>query len=210
MDLLIVGMKETVDSLIKSEMRKMTKPDYVESGKLPREIELFQESPMLLAELQTAESGVPMEKLDLTRYNLEPPKESTLESWKRAYDNSLAQLESQKNRIMNLELLQKYGSNAWLYRNYQLEKLLALVQKNIDEAKEAVLEVNKKRKMDQLQTQSTLFTLSTRYNELLSSVVQVETACAGLEAEIEVLRGLKEKSTDGGNQSEEGDKTAGR
>lgn len=34
-------------------------------------------------------------------------------AWGKACDNAHAQLEHQLNRITNLELLLKYGSNAW-------------------------------------------------------------------------------------------------
>lgn len=44
---------------------------------------------------------------------LSQSKQHDVAAWGKACDNAHAQLEHQLNRITNLELLLKYGSNAW-------------------------------------------------------------------------------------------------
>ena len=83
----------------------------------------------------------PMPKLDTTRYQLDAPPshlQADLAAWRKSTDNAQAQLEHQGNRcaahcveeagclraahgpcphfarrLVNLELLQKFGANAW-------------------------------------------------------------------------------------------------
>jgi pre-mRNA-splicing factor SPF27 len=53
-----------------------------------------------------------MAPLDTSRYRLDPPgptKRNDFNAWKSALDNAHAQLEHQYLRILNLELLLKYG-----------------------------------------------------------------------------------------------------
>jgi hypothetical protein len=57
-------------------------------------------------------SGQPMTPLDTSRYRLDPPgptKRNDFNAWKSALDNAHSQLEHQYLRILNLELLLKYG-----------------------------------------------------------------------------------------------------
>jgi len=53
-----------------------------------------------------------MPALDTSRYRLEPPpasKKHDLGAWKACVDNAHSQLEHQYLRIVNLELMLKYG-----------------------------------------------------------------------------------------------------
>ena len=70
--------------------------------------------------------------------------------WHKALDNANAQLEHQNQRILNLELVQKFGNNAWNIHNYQLEYDLSLIRNAVDEKKAEIMELNKLRKRDQV------------------------------------------------------------
>lgn len=70
--------------------------------------------------------------------------------WLKALDNANAQLEHQNQRILNLELVQKFGGNAWNIHNYQMEYDLSLLRKALDDKKAEVMELNKHRKRDQV------------------------------------------------------------
>jgi pre-mRNA-splicing factor SPF27 len=52
--------------------------------------------------------------------------------------------------MFNLELLQKYGANAWRLHNYQLENELQQYQKILEEYKQNILDLNKQRKAEQV------------------------------------------------------------
>ncbi|KAF9942455.1 hypothetical protein BGZ67_001437 [Mortierella alpina] len=147
--------------------------------------------------------------LDMTRYQLEPPTsqpsgattssdapdgasaETTITpsaseelpegraTWIKALENADAQLEHQNQRILNLELVQKFGGNAWNVHNYQLEYDLSLLRKAVDEKKAEVIELNKLRKRDQL--------------DVAESLQRLEAKCDALAAELEQLKAYEEQ-----------------
>lgn len=89
------------------------------------------------------------EGLDTSRFALPGPKEgpaASEEEWKQAVDNAGAQLEHQRVRLANLELAGKYGANGWKTSNFLLEKEIDRVQRQVDEAKDRVVEINRRRK----------------------------------------------------------------
>ncbi|KAG0368085.1 Pre-mRNA-splicing factor SPF27 [Gamsiella multidivaricata] len=216
------GVRTLVDKLIASEMKRMPKPTRDVS-----DIELFKDNELLQQEFDRIRRGKPMEpKLDLSRYQLEPPsatsststatvsatssKQTTTGSesgstdtitpsaseelpegrilWLKALDNANAQLEHQNQRILNLELVQKFGGNAWNIHNYQMEYDLSLLRKAVDDKRAEVIELNKLRKRDQLDVAESLQRLEAKWAEMISSTLQVEVASASLEAELEQLR----------------------
>jgi len=169
-----IGARTLVDKLIASEMKRMPKPR--DPSTLFPDIELFKDNELIQQELERVRKGKPMENaLDMTRYQLEPPTsqpssnasdgasvESTITpsaseelpegraTWIKALENADAQMEHQNQRILNLELVQKFGGNAWNVHNYQLEYDLSLLRKAVDEKKAEVIELNKLRKRDQV------------------------------------------------------------
>lgn len=52
--------------------------------------------------------------------------------------------------MFNLELLQKYGANAWRVHNYQLESQLKMLQKETEEYREKIREISRERKNEQV------------------------------------------------------------
>lgn len=54
------------------------------------------------------------------------------------------------NSMFNLELLQKYGANAWRVHNYQLESQLKMLQKETEEYREKIREISRERKNEQV------------------------------------------------------------
>lgn len=111
-------------------------------------------------------------------------------------------------RLTNLELLQKYGGNAWRLHNFQLEATAKNLEKAVEDLKQLTVEVNRDRKNTQVrrplseltrssslyfQTQlgAQLTGLETRWTELISSVLQIEMANVALEVELDNL-GKKE------------------
>ncbi|KAF9189451.1 hypothetical protein BGZ51_009562 [Haplosporangium sp. Z 767] len=209
------GVRTQVDKLIASEMKRMPKPR--DPATLFPDIELFKDNEMIQQELDRVRRGKPMEPaLDMTRYQLEPPSQPSdatsaaaaatttgaemitpsaseelpegRATWLKALENANSQLEHQDQRILNLELVQKYGSNAWNIHNYQLEYDLSLLRKAVDEKKTEVIELNKLRKRDQLDVAESLQRLEAKWAEMISSTLQVEVASASLEVELAQLK----------------------
>ncbi|KAG0030801.1 hypothetical protein BGZ81_002159 [Podila clonocystis] len=208
------GARSIVDKMIAAEMKKMPKPR--DPASLFPDIELFKDNELMQQELDRVRRGKPMEQLDLARYQLHPPTstDSTSTSpsidangsplpaqpsaseelpegraqWTQAIENANAQLEHQNQRILNLELVQKFGNNAWNIHNYQLEYDLSQLRKQVDDKRAEVMELNKLRKRDQLDVAESLHRLETKWGELISSTIQVEMASATMEQELEQLK----------------------
>ena len=91
------------------------------------------ETPLMKTELERVASRLPMDNLSMKRYELPPPpagKMTDVAAWNECVDNSLAQLEHQRTRIANLELMQEYGCDAWKIYNEVLQKLVNQLQVN--------------------------------------------------------------------------------
>lgn len=62
-------------------------------------------------------------------------KQHDLAAWGKACDNAHAQLEHQLNRITNLELMLKYGANAWRAQTQMDEALLRQMEATLQSLK---------------------------------------------------------------------------
>jgi len=92
-------MKEIVHSLIEEEMAAFDPPDYLADKPSPA---IRFQSPLLKAEWARVRAEKPMEPMDTSRYELQPPSGKAAEDeaeWKRALDNARAQTEHQHNRF---------------------------------------------------------------------------------------------------------------
>ena len=68
------------------------------------------------AEFDRVASRQPMDTLSMKRYELPTPpagKMTDVAAWNECVDNSMAQLEHQRTRITNLELMSEYGTESW-------------------------------------------------------------------------------------------------
>ncbi|KAJ3119377.1 homoserine O- acetyltransferase [Nowakowskiella sp. JEL0407] len=179
------SVQEVVRDLLTAEKRLFS-PD---NSRLPDEISLFSSNPMLQAELLRVETGKPLNALDLSRYRLEPPTNTEDESkWQKSVQNARAQLESQHNRLINLELLHKFGANAWKLHNFQLEQMNKTVKAAVERNKLISLEINKSRKVEQMSANNELQILDAEWKGLISNVLRVDFANQALEAENEMLK----------------------
>lgn len=144
---------------------------------------------MLAAELERIESQEKLNAIDTKRFQLLPPDNpnATVEEWQAALKNARAQLEHQRLRTANGALMQQYGANAWRVYNYRLEVVGKSLDKAIEEINDKVTEVNRSRKNDQLAVGKQLTALERKWNELITSVIQLDIANATLEAEIQSL-----------------------
>jgi len=71
------------------------------------------ETPLMVNEFERIQNRLPMETLSMKRYELPPPpsgKLSEVSAWQEAIENSMAQLEHQWVRSLNLELMLDYGT----------------------------------------------------------------------------------------------------
>lgn len=105
----------------------------------------------------------------------------SVEAWERAHDSSLAQLEHQRLRSVNVSLLQgTLGANAWKIQNFSLENTNQRVEKEGEHVRKVVEDVNRRRKAEQERGGETLSKLEKRWTELVSENLQVEIGCMNL------------------------------
>ncbi|KAF5356281.1 hypothetical protein D9756_004225 [Leucocoprinus leucothites] len=180
-------LKDRVEHEIAKELGKV--PAELHS-RVPPDVELFTNNPLLRAELARVEAKEQFPSLDSLRYQLPAPTSTpaTDEDWKAALYNARAQLEHQRIRQTNLTLLQTYGANAWRIHNYQLEQQAKNIEGTLEQLKELTVEVNRDRKNSQDRFGKQLTALETRWTNLISSVLQIEMANVALEAELERLQ----------------------
>ncbi|KAG1052861.1 hypothetical protein G6F43_005027 [Rhizopus delemar] len=183
------NVKAEVERMIEQEMRRMKK---MERSELPTTINLFEDNESLKQEFDRVQQKKILNALDTERYELKGPSdEDDVEAWKAAVNNTKSQLESQAGSMFNLELLSKYGANAWRVHNYQLETYLEYIKNNTERVRNQILNINKERKMEQTQAAETLASLENKWSDLISQNLQVEIACAALEAEVNELKRIK-------------------
>jgi len=192
-------MKRYVDNLIEEELKITVKKD---TSELPQTIELFENDEILRNEMERIKNGEPFPLLDTIRYRLSDPQDhSKLNEWVEAVENSEAQLEHQYNRLINLELLNKFGANAWRYSNFQLELILNEITEKVNDKKNKIIDINKERKYLQTKSEAKIKQLEQQWKENVSKVLEIEAACKNLENEIQtavvIQRGKRIKDDQG-------------
>jgi pre-mRNA-splicing factor SPF27 len=149
------------------------------------------ETDLIRNEFQRIEGGVRMETMNTKRYELPTPpsgKLGEIQAWQECVDNSFAQLEHQSIRYLNLELLQKYGIEAWKSGLEVLISLNAKAQKELLYLKKEIQDVNWRRKNKQLQTGDKLNQLNNQWVSLVSCNFEIESAIKQLEVQINTYK----------------------
>jgi len=162
----------------------------------PLNISAF-ETPMMKKEFDRLQARQPMETLSMKRYELPTPpagKMTDVAAWNECVDNSLAQLEHQRTRTLNLELMLEYGGESWKVYNEVLVDLLNKVQAQLSEVKKEIQEVNWTRKNQQSMVGDKLKNLESDWVGLVSKNYEIEQALINMEAEYEILKNQHEKS----------------
>lgn len=149
------------------------------------------ETELLKHELERIQNRIPMEGLAMKRYELPPPppgKLSEVGAWTESVKNSMAQLEHQSVRAINLELMMEYGCEAWKSNLEVLTALQAKAQAQLQELRKEIQEVNWQRKSKQMQAGERLRALEAHWVLLVSKNYEIEQTCAGLDEEIYTLQ----------------------
>ncbi|RYR17707.1 hypothetical protein Ahy_B03g062402 [Arachis hypogaea] len=185
-------VKFEVDRLVEEEMRRSTKMPADFLKELPPLPTLnFVEYPMVGREYERVRAGRPPVTLDRSRYEFEVPaanKRNDETSWKQALQRSQRLLQYQNIRMENVDLLLKYGTDAWKQHNNRLEVYLTRMQKLAQELGEKIENVNRERKYHQQNTACELNALSIQWKDLCQKNIDIQIACASLEARIKELK----------------------
>lgn len=145
------------------------------------------ESPLLKVEMERLVARQPMETLSMKRYELPQPgaaQKNDVGAWLECVNNSVAQLEHQSGRIINLELLSQYGSNEWKIHNEQLSRMLDRETALLRSIKNEIQEVNWLRKTEQTQIGTQLSDLGHHWTTLVHKNFDIEKACVQIKVEL--------------------------
>jgi len=200
-------MKKHVDDLVAVEMKRSPIPlsDYIAKIKLP-DCDM-PKSEFYKHELKRLQAGEPAQRMDMSRYKVDPTpvgalshkstafaslsapqKEENIRKWIAALHTAQAQLEHQTARLVNLELMKRFGGNAWKTHNEHLSALKQSIENSLAKSQKDINMVNRKRKADQLSAGETLVTLEYEWQQLIKKNGDIEEACVRLESECKRLR----------------------
>ncbi|KAF6767123.1 Pre-mRNA-splicing factor SPF27 [Kalmanozyma brasiliensis GHG001] len=187
------GLRARVDALITAEQSTLPPLD---STRLPPAYELFRGRPDLRAELDRVSSGQPSRALDTQRYTLPAPTDgdsASIEEWQRAVDSAYAQLGHMDVRLKNIELLKRFGPNAWRLSNFNQEQQIRTLSEELERVKAETNEVNRIRQKDQTEAGAKLAGMEKRWTDHIGRGLQLEVANVTIREEVEVLRGKKRR-----------------
>ncbi|KAI8929979.1 Pre-mRNA-splicing factor SPF27 [Entophlyctis helioformis] len=182
-----------VDALVAKERAAMTLQAVHPLSAHHSDVSLFSDHPALRDLLDKASAGTRLQAIDTSRFRLDGPAADTdaaadPAAWAAALDNAAAQLEHQASRLVNLELMAKFGSNAWRVHNYRVQAAVEGLRAEVDAHRRLIEDVNKARQADQMQGRPTLVALRERWNELVNSILAVRYENDRLDAEIAALQ----------------------
>jgi len=149
------------------------------------------ETPLMVNEFERIQNRLPMETLSMKRYELPPPpsgKLSEVSAWQEAIENSMAQLEHQWVRSLNLELMLDYGTEAWKSYLEVFTAMQAKAQLQLQQLKKDIQDVNWQRKQAQTQAGERLRSLEAHWVLLVSKNYEIETECVELEKLVHAAR----------------------
>lgn len=184
--------RHQAEELIKEELtRSKKKPtDYLASFP-PLPPSRFQGHPILQHEYARVKAAKPLEPLDTSRFHLAPPpanQHSDFSAWRKATDNAHSQLEHQYNRLLNLELLLRFGPNARRVHNKSLEGHVHRLETEIEQLQQQRDSINRQRKLTQESDGRALQQMEQQYKVLVAKNMEINMACQELESEVSQLQ----------------------
>ncbi|KAK6583881.1 hypothetical protein PZA11_003611 [Diplocarpon coronariae] len=108
----------------------------------------------------------------------------TLQKWRTALERAYTSQSYLEGRIANLELLERYGKNAWLEGNRQLEDVLRALERELEERKGEIDGVVIERKNAQEAVSGELKGLEEGWRRGVGRVLETEVAAEAVRREI--------------------------
>ncbi|KAL5292221.1 BCAS2 family protein [Megaselia abdita] len=201
------GVREAALAMVEEECRRY-RPTKNYLDHLPPLNTTAFETKMIKTEFERIQNHTPMESLSMKRYELPPPSAARLSdysAWQEAVENSMAQLEHQATRVMNLELMLEYGCESWKAYLELFTALQAKAQNQLQEVKKMIQDINWQRKSTQTQVGEKLKELEAHWVMLVSKNYEIEQECDNLEKHIEELKSSASKDVEENSQPTQND-----
>lgn len=187
---------QQVKALIDEEMQTFAPRDYLAALHAPELKGLA--TPEIEKEFARVEAGEKMAGIDLEKYKVEAPKGNAAQdhgAWRKLADSINMQLEYNHLRLVNLELLERWGNKSWVANSSMIKVSERLMESEVASLRATRDEVNKKRKLDQISCGNELRKLAIELDQY--SQDNTATVKAVQEMEMEVKR-LKQVCMDRG------------
>ncbi|OAV91878.1 hypothetical protein PTTG_02650 [Puccinia triticina 1-1 BBBD Race 1] len=134
------------------------------------------------------------DSLDIERFHIPYPDDHTsLKNWEDALSNAKSQLEHQRLRLINLDLIAKHGANHWKLSNFLVDQEISKVDKLVEHYKTEIDNVNRRRKSHQTDVGDRLTDLAQKWQNLVSTNISLEITNINLKLDVEALQ--KEAAT---------------
>ncbi|KAK2625244.1 hypothetical protein QTJ16_005613 [Diplocarpon rosae] len=151
-------------------------------------------TPLMLSELARVESRAPITGISTSRYEeQEAPSTTpgsdetspeTLQRWRAALERAYAAQTYLEGRVANLELLERYGKNAWLEGNKRLEDVLRALERELEARKGEIDGVVIERKNAQEAVKGELKGLDEGWRRGVGRVLETEVAAEAVRKNI--------------------------
>ncbi|KAH7383786.1 Pre-mRNA-splicing factor SPF27 [Pyrenochaeta sp. MPI-SDFR-AT-0127] len=133
--------------------------------------------------------------IDLKRYeDLDAPENTTptsdehrpelLDRWNKALQQAYTSSEYVQGRLTQLGLLEKFGKNAWLVGNSQLEDILRAIEAELAQVRQQQEQVDILRRTQQESKAGEIKTLEETWKKGVGRVLETEVAAEGLKQQI--------------------------
>ena len=121
---------------------------------------------------------------------------SDIDAWKSALTELKAKIESERARLVNLELMKSFGQSSWLQHNASLRKVCSSTEDSLQSARLEADVVNGSRSEAQEAIRPMLDSLGSRFHELAYKNANLKRVNQALTEEIEqLLRSKRARTT---------------
>lgn len=133
-----------------------------------------------------APPGDPKSGIDLSRYEepSAPTSSSDREAWRTSLRAAYISQAYLTERQLNLSLLDKYGKNAWLIGNSQVEEQLGSLEKELADVKRELEIVEEERRQRQEGVRGEIEGLEQSWRATVGRAIEAEVAAEGLRKEV--------------------------
>lgn len=176
--------QQQADSLLQAELETLTQD--LKDPELTNSQFLFGKESRLDKLLPKDGSLQKLDAIDTKRFNVPGPKHFKKDdAWLMALQNATVQLEYQKLRRINLQLLRDEAEGAYRYWLHSCRELVASCKQRLDKVNGEIDTISKARKSDQLRLKLHLDNIAQKTNAMVATLYQLIYTVAYLQTQMQ-------------------------